>query len=146
MIMFAHSFAPLTLGSYCTSAVSQVSVACTLSGLPVVGRHLLSMALGYLLIPHCGIGPDTKRTTPFLWVVVKFAATRPPKVAKSTKSNLLPTWKAPICWHWPWTRFEAKFKHRKCILTRDSHGIEKHKRLREHTDTVHFKAQLSLNI
>ena len=30
LIMFAHSFAPFTLGSYCTSTVSQVTMACTL--------------------------------------------------------------------------------------------------------------------
>jgi hypothetical protein len=64
MTMFALSFAPFTLCSYCTSAVCQVSVACTLTGWSVVGKCFLSMAHGPLLIPHCDIGPNTKRTTP----------------------------------------------------------------------------------
>ena len=36
----------------------------------VVGRHLLSMALGHVQIPHCGIGPDTKRTSPLTVVLI----------------------------------------------------------------------------
>jgi hypothetical protein len=64
MAMFALSFAPFTLCSYCTSAVSQVAVARTLGRRSVVGKGLLSMAHGHVLITHCDFGPNTKRSHP----------------------------------------------------------------------------------
>ena len=63
LTVFALVFAPLTLRSYCKNPASQVTMAGRRS---VVGKGLLSMARGHVLITHCDIGPYTIRTTPFL--------------------------------------------------------------------------------
>ena len=64
LTVFALRFAPLTLGSYCTNPVSQVTLARTLSWCSVFGKGLLSLARGHVLITHCDFGPYTERTTP----------------------------------------------------------------------------------
>ena len=64
LTVFARSFAPLTLGSYCTIPVSQVTLARTLSWSSVFGKGLLSLVRGHVLITHCDIGPDRERTHP----------------------------------------------------------------------------------
>jgi hypothetical protein len=61
LMVFALGFAPLTLRSYCKNPASQVTMAGRRS---VVGKGLLSMARGHVLITHCDIGPDRVRTTP----------------------------------------------------------------------------------
>ena len=65
LTVFALRFAPLTLGSYCSNPVSQVTLARTLSWCSVFGKGLLSLARGHVLITHCDFGPYTERTTPF---------------------------------------------------------------------------------
>ena len=67
LTVFALCFAPLTLRSYCTNPVSHV----TMSGWwSVVGKGLLSMARGHVLITHWDIGPDWERTHPEVWVIL----------------------------------------------------------------------------
>ena len=61
LTVFALDFAPLTLSSYCKNPASQVTMAGRRS---VVGKGLLSMARGHVLITHCDIGPDRVRTWP----------------------------------------------------------------------------------
>jgi hypothetical protein len=61
LTVFALGFAPLTLRSYCKNPASQVTMDGRRS---VVGKGLLSMARGHVLITHCDIGPDRVRTTP----------------------------------------------------------------------------------
>jgi hypothetical protein len=62
LMVFALGFAPLTLRSYCKNPASQVTMAGRRS---VVGKGLLSMARGHVLITHCDIGPDRVRSHPF---------------------------------------------------------------------------------